>query len=422
MSSALLLRGARQLLTLRGPSEPRRGPALNDLAIIADGAVLVRDGIIESVGPSRRLENVKEARHAQEIDVSGRVVMPGFVDCHTHVVCGPMRAAESETPGTEAQEGPGGQAAFLRALRAARNASKRRLQLDAARRLRGFLRHGTTTVEAKSGYGLDRGSELRILRATAALASGPVDVIPTFFSGTRLPPEHQGRAEEYLAWLCGEMLPLVRSRRLARFAEVCCGAEAFTLEQTHAFLLRSKELGFGVKVHTSGRTAGAVRLAVELGAVSIDHLEHIAAEDLAALAAFPTIAVLLPGATFQQGCGAPAPARALIEAGAAIALATGYDPGWASCCNMAAMVALACTHLRMTPAEAISAATINAAHAIGLANRVGSIEPGKQADLIVLDASDYRELALQFGTNLVAAVIKRGRVVYRQGEVRWSED
>lgn len=425
MSGALLVRGARQLLTLRGPRGPRRGSALQELAIIEDGAVLIRDGLIVSVGPSRRVENLSEARHAQELDVTGRVVTPGFVDSHTHLVCGPSRLTEYEMRlgGAEPQEIARAEDGILASVRAVRNASTRRLELEARRRLRGFLRHGTTTVEAKSGYGLDERSELRILRATAALDGDPLDVVPTFHSAHMPAPEFASRPQEYLEWLCSQMLPLVRQRRLARFADVCCGPEAFSLQWTHRYLSRAAELGFRLKVHAA-RVAddGAARLAVELGAASADHLNWIGENDIAALAASQTIATLLPGAVFHRGSERYPPARALIEAGAAVALATGFDPGVCPSYSMAMMVSLACARMRMTPAEALAAATINGAHAVDLGARVGSIEPGKQADLVVFDVPDYREIPYSFGVNLVAMVLKRGRIIYRQGEVRWERD
>ncbi len=424
MSGVLLVRGARQLLTLRGPSEPRRGSALNELAVIEDGAVLIREGVIVSVGPSRRVENLSEARQAQEIDATGRVVMPGFVDSHTHLVCGPARLTEYEMrlagAGTrEIARAGGGLAASVRAVR---SASTRRLELEARRRLRNFIRHGATTVEAKSGYGLDERSELRILRATAALQDDPLTVAPTFLAGRLLPPEFASRPEEYLDWLCCRMLPLVRQRRLARFVDAYCG-EAFPLEWAHRYLLRAAELGFGLKVHAAQFACdGAARLAVELGAVSADHLNYLSEEDIAALAASPTVATLLPGAVFHLGSERYPPARALIEAGAAVALATGFDPNVCPCFSMPMILALACTRMRMTPAEAITAATINGAHALGLAACVGSIEPGKLADLVIFDVPDYREIPYHFGVNLVSMVLKRGRVLFQQGKIRWEED
>ncbi len=419
MGAALLVRGARQLLTLRGPGGPRRGSTLKDLGLIEDGAVLIREGVIVSVGPSRRVENLKEARQAEEIDAAGRLVMPGFVDCHTHLICGPWRLSEQPREAPDGQ--PAGNAPLT--VRLSRGVSTRRLELEARRRIAGLIRHGTLAVEVKTGYGQDERGELRTLRAAAALRGGPLDVIPTYQGLGALPAESASRPEEYLEWVCSHMLPLVRRRRLARFADAVCLPEVFRPEHARRYLVRAAELGFRLKVH-AGRFGpdGLARLAVELGAVSADHLVHINREEIAALAASDTVATLVPGAVFQEGSDRYPPARELIEAGAAVALASGFSPGGCASYSMPMVVALACRRMGMTPAEAIAAATINAAHALGAAARLGSIEPGKQADLVLFDVADYREIPYHFGVNLTRLVIKGGAVLYRQGEIRWEED
>lgn len=425
MSGALLVRGARQLLTLRGPSEPRRGFALNELGLIEDGAVLIRDGLIASVGPSRRVENLSEARRAEEIDATGRVVMPGFVDSHTHLVCGPSRLTEYEmwlagADQDEVARAGGGPLALMRAIR---STSSRRLELEARRKMRNLVRHGTTTVEVKSGYGMDETGELRLLRAAAALHGDPLDVIPTYLGLYLLPPEFAGRNEDYVSWVCSHMLPLIRQRGLARFADVIADPEIFSPDQVRRYMSRAAELGFLLKFQAGGIAATElVSLAVELGAVSADHLPGLSPQQIAMLAASRTIATLLPGVVFQEGSGRYPPARTLIEAGAAVALATGFGPGVCPTYSMPMVLALACARMRMTPAEAISAATINAAHALGVAGAVGSIEPGKQADLVILDVGDYREITYHFGVNLIWMVLKRGAILYRQGELAWLED
>lgn len=425
MTKTVLVRGARQLLTLRGPSGPRRGYAMNDLGLIQDGAVLVRDGLIMSVGPSRRVENLAEARSAVAIDASGRVVMPGFVDSHTHLVCGPSRLTDYEMrlAGATYQEIAGAGGGIFSSVRAVRASSTRRLELQARRLLRGFLRHGTTTVEAKSGYGLDETTELRILRAVAALDHDPLDVIPTYLGAHVVPPEFAGRPNDYIAWICSRVMPLVRKRRLARFVDVFCDPAGFTLEQARHCLTRARDLGFLLKVHADQFShTGAAHMAVALQAASADHLEYADPVDITTLATSQTVATLLPGSVFHLGLDRYAPARALIEAGAAVALATDFNPGTSPTCNMQMILSLACTRMRMTPAEAISAATINGAHALRCADRVGSIEVAKQADLVFLDVPDYREIPYHFGVNLVSLVIKRGEVLYQQAEVRWEED
>lgn len=421
----LLIRGARQLLTLRGPAGPRRGVALQDVGLVADGALLIRNGRIVDAGPARRVENLAAARHAEEMDASGCVVMPGFVDCHTHLVCGPPRLADYEMrlAGASYHEIAAAGGGILSSVKAVRSTSSRRLLHQARQVLAWFVRHGTTTVEAKTGYGLDRTGEMKTLRVLAALQGRPLDLVPTYLGAHVVPPEFEGRAEDYINWICAEMLPRIRRRRLARFVDVYCDKGAFTLEEARRYLEAARQMGFALKIHAEqfSRT-GAARLAVELGAVSADHLEQVNASDIAALAQSATVAVLLPGSVFHLGLERYAPARALIDQGAAVALATDFNPGTSPTCSMPMVIALACAHMRMSPAEAVSAATINAAHAVGCADLAGSLEPGKLADLIILDVPDYREIPYHFGVNLVALTMKRGEILYRQGKVYWPEN
>jgi imidazolonepropionase len=412
------VRGARQLLTLRGPTGPRRGAALRELGIIQDGAVLVREGTILSVGPTRRVENLSEARTAEEIDATGRVVMPGFVDSHTHLVCGAPRLADYEmrlggATYKEIAEAGGG---ILMSVRSLRGTPGSRLLAQARRTLQAFVRHGTTTVEAKSGYGLDESGELKILRVLAALQRDPVDILPTFLGAHAVPPEYDGAPDEYVRWMCSHLMPLVRRRKLARFADVYCEQGAFTVEQARVYLQAARELGFVPKIHAEQFShSGGARLAVEMDAASADHLEYADEDDIVMLAASSTVATLLPGAVFHLGLDRYAPARELIDAGAPVALATDYNPGTSPTCNMQVILSLACTQMRMLPAEAIAAATINGAHALRCASRTGSLEAGKQADLILMDVSDYREIPYHFGMNLVSMTMKKGSVVYRSG-------
>ena len=424
MAQFLLVRGARQLLTLRGPSGPRRGYALRDLGLIQDGAVLIRDGVIASVGPARRVENLSEARAATEIDASGRVVMPGFVDSHTHLVCGPARLLDYELrlTGASYQEIADAGGGILLSVRTVRSTPSSRLLLQARHTLEGFIRHGTTTVEAKSGYGLDEAAELKTLRVITALKRGPLDVLPTYLGAHAVPPEHQAAPDDYVEWMCRYLMPEIRRRRLARFVDVCCERGAFTAGQARRYLGAAQKLGFALKVHAEqfAHTGGA-RLAVEMEAASADHLEYADQDDIVMLAASPTIATLLPAAVVHLGLDRYAPARALIEAGAAVALATDFNPGTSPTWSMPMILSLACAEMRMTPSEAISAATINGAHALRCGDRLGSLEAGKQADLLLMDVPDYREIPYHFGVNLVALTMKKGVVLYRQGEVRWSE-
>lgn len=425
MTGFLLVRGARQLLTLRGSSAPRRGPALRDLGLIEDGAVLIRGGQIVSVGSTRRVENLTEARSAREIDATGRVVMPGFVDSHTHLVSAPARLAdyEADLAGSKREQIDAGGGGALARARARRALSGSRLLLQARRSLRAFICHGTTTVEGKAGHGLDQTGELKTLRVMAALDQRPLDVLPTFMSGPVLPLEWANRGDDYVEWVCARLLPKIRRRKLARFVDVAWGPEGLSPEQARGVLETARARGFQIKMHAEQPSpSGAARLARELGAVSADHLVYADPEDILMLAASPTLVTLLPGASFHPDLGRFPPARAFIEAGAAVALATDFNPSRSSTHSMQMVMGLACAQMRMTPAEAVAAATINGAHALGVADRVGSLEAGKQADLILLDVPDYRELTYHVGGNLVAMTLKRGQILCQQGEVQWPDD
>lgn len=404
-----LVRGARQLLTLRGDSGPRRGAALRELGIVPNGAVLIKDGVIVDSGPARRIEKLPGARRAREIDAAGRVVMPGFVDSHTHLVFGRPRLVDYEMrlAGASYAEIAAAGGGILSSVAAVRSMSAARLEAQARSSLAAMALHGTTTLEAKSGYALDEAGELKTLRLLAKLDGDPLDIVPTYLGAHIAPPEYRGKPDAYIDWMTTEMMPQIRRRKLARFVDIYCDDGAFTLEQSRRYLEHARRLGLGLKIHAEqfART-GAARLAVELDAASADHLEQASEEDIRALAQSNTIATLLPGSVFHLGLHAYAPARALIEAGAAVALATDFNPGTSPTYSMQMVVSLACTEMRMSPAEAIAAATINGAHALGCADRIGSLEPGKQADMLLLKVSDYRELPYYFGSNNVHITIK----------------
>ncbi|MGD0200361.1 MAG: imidazolonepropionase [Bryobacteraceae bacterium] len=421
----VLVRGARQLVTLRGAPGPRRGPAMRELAIIQDGAVLIHEGRIASLGPSRRVENLAAARRAREIDASGHVVMPGFVDSHTHLVCGPARLADYEmglagASRLEIAQAGGG---ILASVHALRETPIRRLILQVRNTLGGFIRHGTTTLEAKSGYGLDETGERKTLRAIRALDGKPLDIAATYLGAHAVPSEYAGRADDYVEWMCSYLMPRIRRRNLARFADACCDQDAFTLTQVRRYLEAARALGFRLKIHAERFSwSGAARLAVELGAISASHLECASDDDIGQLAGSQTIATLLPGAVFHLGLSRYPAARKMIESGVAVALATGFKPGSSPTCSMPMVLALACSQMRMTPAEAVAAATVNGACALGCGDRAGSIEAGKSADLVIFDVPDYREIPYHFGVNLVAMTIQRGTVLYRRGEIEGPED
>ena len=401
-TGTFLIRGARQLLTLRGPKEPRCRAALADLGIIHDGSLLIRDGIVEEVGTTRRVENLASARGAMEINAAGRVVMPGFVDCHTHLAFPPLGGPDADDQS---------------ATRLVRSSTHQRLEARARSHVEAMARHGTTTVEAKTGCGADESAEIKILRVLSALKRDPLDVVSTFL--LHLPSDESGEEARRQAMesVSTELLPKIRRRRLARFADLVWDSDGVSAEGFARYLERARGLGFACKIHADERSpAAAIATAVEHLVVSIDHLEHATAADVLPLGDCPTMVTLLPGVSFHNG-GYQAPARALIDAGAALALATNFNPRHTPTLSMQAVVALACLRMGLTAAEAISAATINGAHALGCSDRVGSLEPGKSADLLLLDVSDYRELARQFGVNLVRMTMKRGKLIYKAGEV-----
>jgi imidazolonepropionase len=415
MGQPILVRGARQLLTLGGVSGPRRGSNLGELEPIQDGSVLIVDGLVDQVGATRRLENLVAARDALVIDAAGRVVMPGFVDSHTHLIGGPAPPADPES------EPAGWRAQRQRAAAQIEGTSRKTLLARARIVVQDCVRHGTTTIEAKSGNGGAESGEIKILRTYAALDRQPIDLAATFMPPRIWDPAVAESADAYLEWLCAYLLPLIRTRRLAESVDVTCDPEVFTTERCRRLLQTARALGFLVKLH-GGREGdqGAVALAVETGAVSVDHMTRPTAEEVRALADSGVIATLLPGSVFYQARREYAPARTLIDAGVAVALASNYNSETCPSNNMQMMLSLACLEMGMTPAEAIAAATINSAYALNRARRVGSLEHGKQADLLILGVPDYREIPHHFGVNLVQTTIRGGEVIYNRAEVQWG--
>jgi imidazolonepropionase len=413
----MLIHSASQLLTLAGG--PQRGHRLGALGLLEDGAVLVRDGKIAAVGATGELR----AAHPDEplLDASGCVVLPGFVDPHTHLVWAGDRAAEFEMKmgGAKYLDLLAAGGGILSTVRATRSASLETLMTGTRLRLQRMFAHGTTTAEAKTGYGLETAAELRLLEVLLALdAEGPLELAPTFLGAHAIPPEFKDNPQGYTDTICTEMLPLVhqwwQSRVRGRplpFVDVFCETGAFNLAQSWQILEKARELGFPLKIHADEfDNLGGTALAVNLGAASADHLVKTSESDIQALAKGGTVAVALPCTPFGLVESEYTPAQQIIAAGGILALATDCNPGTAWCESMQFVIALACRALRLTPAQAIAAATINAAQAILRADRIGSLEPGKQADLLVLSVPDYRQLGYRFGTNLVRQVIKRGRV------------
>ena len=412
----LIVHSATQLLTLEGG--PQRGTDFGRLGLIADGAVAISDGMIQAAGPSKDVRGRYVAAH--ELDASGKVVLPGFVDAHTHLVWAGDRAAEFEQrlAGATYMEILAAGGGILSTLRETRAASEDALLHSARARLRRMAEHGTTTAEAKTGYGLDLETELRMLRVIRRLQEeGPIKIIPTFLGAHAVPPEFVGDPGGYTTFLVNEALPAVRDWWVLNagtdplpFTDVFCEEGAFSPEQARRILQRASELGFPLKIHAEEFSSfGAARLAVEMGAVSADHLNRIQAADIAALGRSSTVAVLLPATPFGLADPTYAPAQALIEAGAIVALGSDLNPGTAWCENLQFVMALACRAMRLTPAQAVAAATINAAAAVGCSDQVGSLEPGKDADFVLLEVEDYRHIAYRFGGNLAAAVYRQGK-------------
>jgi imidazolonepropionase len=414
----MLIHSASQLLTLAGG--PQRGQALGQLSVIPGGAVLLRNGLIAQVGTTPELL----AAYPQEerLDAHGKVVMPGFVDPHTHVIWAGDRAAEFEMrlQGKTYLEILAAGGGILSTVRATRSASTETLINETRSRLQILLAHGTTTLEVKTGYGLDIPTELRMLEALLRLnKEGPWDLAITFLGAHAVPPEYTGKSDDYTHLLCSEMLPMVASwwKENASdyplpFVDVFCERGAFNLAQSQRILETATGLGFPLKIHADEfENLGGASLAAELGAISADHLVKTSPQDIQALASSHTIAVALPCTPFGLAEQEYTPAQSILEAGGLLSLASDINPGTAWCGDMQFVIALACRYMRLTPAQAIAAATINAAAAIGWADRVGSLEAGKQADIVFLSCSNYRHLGYRFGPSLVQAVIKKGKLV-----------
>ena len=406
------------MLTLRG-SGARRGDSLSKPEIINDGALLMRDGLIAAVGTSAEVESTPVARGAEKLDLGGRVVLPGFVDSHTHLIHAASRAEEYELKirGASYEEIARKGGGILNSVKKLRAATSEALKTRALAALRKFAAHGTTTIEAKSGYGLDVASELKILKLHKELAAEqPLDIVSTFLGAHVVPEEFLGKkdgAERYIELMERNLLPGIGEKRLAEFCDVFCDRGAFTVEQSKRVLQAGRQWGLAPRLHAEqlSRT-GATRLAVLLKAASCDHLEQVSKSDITALGKSETVATLLPGCDFHLGLQKYAPARALIEAGAIVSLATDYNPGTSPTLSMPMILSLACTQLRMTPAEAIASATINAAYALRREKTIGSLEVGKQADLAVFEVADYREIPYYFGVSHCWMTVKRGRVIH----------
>ncbi len=411
----MLIHTSGQLLILTGG--PQRGNQLGGLGLIEKGAVLIQGTRIVAVGTSENL--LRKYPNEQKIDAGDRVILPGFVDAHSHPIWAGDRSSEFEQrlkgkTYLEILEEGGG---ILSTVKATRKASKEELLTNTRPRLQRMFLHGSTTIEAKTGYGLDFDTELRLLQVLLELdAEGPWELAFTYLAAHAIPPEFKDRADDYVGELCKQWLPATKawweknaSGRGLPFVDVFCETEAFDLPQSRRILETAKELGFPLKIHSDEfNHLGGTGMAVQLGATSADHLVNTGATEIAALANSDTVAIALPATPFGLTEAHNMPAKAFLHAGGLLAIGSDLNPGTAWCENLQFALALACRTLKLTPAQAIAATTINGATAIQRQKDIGSIEVGKQADLLILDANDYRHLGYRFGTNLVHTVIKKG--------------
>jgi imidazolonepropionase len=406
---ALAVLHVSQLVTLAGAKRPRMGRELSELAIIRDGGMLIRDGKIDIVGPSTEIE--KKADGAEIIDADGKVVLPGFVDAHTHLVFAGNRLddferrARGDTYKQIAKAGGG----IWSTVEKTRAASESDLLVQARKHADWFLRCGTTTVESKSGYGLTLEDELKILRVMRRLnQETPLEIVPTFLGAHAVPRKMQ--ADEYVDLIVNEMLPRVASDSLAEFCDVFCERGYFDIEQSRSILSAGKRLELKLRVHADQlSSSGAAKLSAELKATTADHLEKTDELGIAALKSGGVQPVLLPASVYALGSTCYPRARKMIEAGLAVVIATDFNPGSSPTPSMPMILSLACTQMKMSPAEAISASTINPAYSLGRGDQIGSLEPGKLANFAIFDCEDYRELAYWFGFPQTHSVYVKGR-------------
>lgn len=413
MGTKLFIKHASELVTCRG-SFPKIKEEMNDIGIIADGAVVIEGDTIVAVGTTAELAEIYHGQDMTVIDGTGKCVLPGFIDAHTHFVFAGERSEEFSwrlkgMRYLDIMERGGG---IMNTVRSTRTASKEELLRLGQKRLDRMLALGITTVEGKSGYGLDLGSERKQLEVMKELAqTHPVEIIPTFMGAHAIPPEYKGRSGEFIDYLIAEVLPVVAEEKLAVFCDIFCEQGVFSIEESRKLLHAAQKLGLASKLHADEIVQlGGAELAAEIGAVSAEHLLHVSQQGIERMAETGTVGVLLPATAFSLR--EPfAPARAMIEAGVPVALATDFNPGSCYTNSIPLVIALAALSMHMTPAEIITALTVNAAAAVGAVERIGSLEQGKQADIIILEEPSHLFLPYRVGMNLVETVIKKGKVV-----------
>jgi imidazolonepropionase len=383
------------------------------LGIIRRGALLVRGGLVSRIGSDDSVSRLPEARRAACVDAGGKVVLPGFVDSHTHALFAASRVDDyvARIGGATYEQIARAGGGIRASARLMRNAGERALTDHLRRVIRLFLEHGTTALEVKSGYGLEIDQELKMLRVIRA-AGGPMDLIATLLIHD-VPSRFKHRRTHYLNLVRRQLIPQVAQEKLADYCDVFCDRGYFSVPETRNLLSVAASYGMGLKLHAEQMVhSGAAVMASRLGATSVDHLDHVTDADIKRLRGTGTIATLLPGSVLHLGTGKYPPARRLIQAGIPVALATNFNPGSSPTLNMQMILSLACSQMRLSPAEAITAATINGAYAVGRGGHLGSLDVGKQADLVVMDAADYREIPYFFGMNHCLTVVKKGRVVF----------
>jgi len=411
VNTSLLVTNCSQLVTLSGPRRPRVGAELLDVGIIRDGAMLVQGKHIAAIGTRAEVEP-QASSDTKIIDAGGRAVLPGFVDAHTHLVFAGNRVDEFEMrcAGMSYQQIAERGGGIRSTVRKTRAATEEELITAGKKHAQHFLQCGTTTVEAKSGYGLTLEDELKLLRAIRCVSeTTPLRCIPTFLGAHEIPEEYAGHADAYVDLVVQEMLPYVAKEKLAEFCDIFCETKVFSVQQAKRVLTAAKEYGLGLRMHADQFTSsGAVDLAAELGAKTVDHLEQSTAESIAVMKQAGVQPVLLPGSVYAIGSQKYAPARAMIEAGLPVVVATDFNPGSSPTASMAMILSLSCTQMKMIPAEALTAATVNAAWSLNRGGEIGSLESGKIADFVIHEAEDYRELAYFFGSHRPHAVFASG--------------
>jgi imidazolonepropionase len=415
---AILLINIRQLLTLRGSRGPRRGRDLSEIGLIEDAAVLCSAGKIVSVGTTKDAQRDswirKNHRNIREVDCTGRVVLPGFVDSHSHPVFAAPRLVDFEKriSGASYEEIAAAGGGIRASIAGVRGATRKLLSQAILGAFAEMLEQGTTTVEAKSGYGLSSDAELKSLEAIRdAAAQWPGTVVSTLLGAHVVPPEFKNNPERYVAEITNKMIPQAARRKLAQFVDVFCDRGAFSTSDAERIFEAVEDHGLGTRAHVCQLTPSAVKPLLRFNPASLDHMDCVQDADVPLLAKRDTVATLLPAANFFLGLSHYPPARKLIDSGVAVALATDYNPGTSPTTSMAFVLSVACTHMKMSPAEAVAAATINGASALRLQDRKGSIEPGKDADLVIFDVQDYREIPYWVAANRCVGVVANGELV-----------